>query len=100
MTRNATINDLYLDAIALGKVVKTNEKYSVAVRFDEDDRFSVHLMDRRNLETLYREEVENVSHNVINGFIAIASVVGFMDGYNRASEVEFGPLEEVKKEAK
>ena len=56
-------------------------------------------MDRRNLETLYREEVENVSHNVINGFIAIASVVGFMDGYNRASEVEFGPLEEVKKEA-
>lgn len=97
MTRNATINDLYLDAIAIGKVVKTDEKFSITVRFDEEDRLSVHLMDRRNLETLYREEVENVSHNVINGFMALATVIGFMDGHNKASEVDFGPLE--KREA-
>ena len=96
----ANIEGLYLSGLALTKAAQSSEDYAVRVEFLGTDTMTVCVMNKRqNYESLWYHRVENISHDITEGFLLIGQAIGFMDGRDYARQIDFvtgKPLEETK----
>lgn len=98
MERKLSISDLHRDALAIHKAAEDTE-FVVATDLNHLDIFSVTVMRKHpnfQCEIVWSGKVEDVSKNLIDGFMLIGQAVGFIDGWNKAKECDFGPLEPVQ----
>lgn len=97
MERKLSISDLHRDALAIHKAAEDTE-FVVATELNHWDVFSVTVMRKHPHypETVWSGKVEEVSKNLIDGFMLIGQAVGFIDGWDKAKECDFGPLEPVQ----
>lgn len=101
MKKELTISELYLHARAVHDAAQERE---LMVMFDlnQSDIFDMTVLRKLpnyECETLWMQRVDDISKNILDGFILIGQAIGFIEGYDKAKEVEFGPLEKVTVEA-
>lgn len=96
--KQATISDLFQSAVTLTNVAERSEDYCVRCELASTDKFTVQvLLKRKSYTSVFYGTVENVSHNIIDGYLLVGEAIGFMDGRDKAREVDFTtgkPLED------